>query len=163
MTTEDSEARYRLPRTVMPSRYELVLEPDLAAGSFAGREDVTVTVTEPVSEIVLNAVDLEISGGSLQAADGRRDRDRREVQLDPDTERARLDAERRCGAGGVDAAPRLPRRAERQAASASTAPPIEGPDGGNEVIATTQMEATDAAGRSRAGTSPTSRPSSASR
>ncbi len=66
MTTEDTEARYRLPRTVTPSRYELMLAPDLAAGSFEGSEDVTVTVTEPVTEIVLNAVDLEIVRGSLR-------------------------------------------------------------------------------------------------
>ena len=36
MTTEDTEARYRLPRTVTPSRYELVLAPDLAGGFVRG-------------------------------------------------------------------------------------------------------------------------------
>ena len=36
MTTEDTEARYRLPRTVTPSRYELMLAPDLAAGFVRG-------------------------------------------------------------------------------------------------------------------------------
>ena len=30
------DRRYRLPRTVVPSRYDLVLEPDLAAATFAG-------------------------------------------------------------------------------------------------------------------------------
>ena len=89
MTTEDTEARYRLPRTVTPSRYELMLAPDLAAGSFEGSEDVTVTVTEPVTEIVLNAVDLEIVRGSLDAADGRRI-EVEAIRLDPDTERAHL-------------------------------------------------------------------------
>ena len=34
--TEDDEQRYRLPRSVIPSRYGLVLEPDLVAGSFVG-------------------------------------------------------------------------------------------------------------------------------
>ena len=42
MVTEDTEARYRLPRTVTPSRYELVLEPDLTTGSFSGSEDVRI-------------------------------------------------------------------------------------------------------------------------
>ena len=60
--TEDDEQRYRLPRSVIPSRYGLVLEPDLVAGSFVGTEDIAVAVLEPVTEIVMNAVDLEIVG-----------------------------------------------------------------------------------------------------
>ena len=60
--TEDAEQRYRLPRTVIPRRYGLVLEPDLAAGSFVGTEDIAVAVHEPVAEIVLNAIDLDIAG-----------------------------------------------------------------------------------------------------
>ena len=60
--TEDDEQRYRLPRTVIPSRYGLVLEPDLAAGTFVGTEDIAVAVHEPVTEIVMNAVDLDITG-----------------------------------------------------------------------------------------------------
>ncbi len=86
--TEDDEQRYRLPRTVIPSRYGLVLEPDLAAGSFVGTEDVAVAVREPVTEIVMNAVDLDIAGGYLTSADGARI-EISEVRLDPDTERAR--------------------------------------------------------------------------
>src|SRR3990167_6615046 len=45
---------HRLPRTVLPSRYEIRLEPDLTAFTFSGAETVTVTVTEPTAEIVLN-------------------------------------------------------------------------------------------------------------
>jgi len=56
---------YRLPRTVVPRRYELVLEPDLEAGTFTGSESVEVEVREPVEEIVLNAADLDVTGGSL--------------------------------------------------------------------------------------------------
>ena len=41
---DDDEARYRLPRTVVPRRYDLVLEPDLEAVTFAGSETVTVEV-----------------------------------------------------------------------------------------------------------------------
>ena len=70
--TEDAEQRYRLPRSVIPSRYGLVLEPDLVAGSFVGTEDIAVAVLEPVTEIVMNAVDLEIVGGSLTSGDGER-------------------------------------------------------------------------------------------
>ncbi|OWY61533.1 hypothetical protein B7486_63290, partial [cyanobacterium TDX16] len=51
---------HRLPRTVTPSRYELRLEPDLEAATFAGDVVVHVEVHEPVDEIVLNAIELEL-------------------------------------------------------------------------------------------------------
>jgi puromycin-sensitive aminopeptidase len=49
---------YRLPRTVVPQRYDLRLEPDLAAGSFQGEVTIAVTIAEPTSEIILNAIEL---------------------------------------------------------------------------------------------------------
>jgi puromycin-sensitive aminopeptidase len=66
----DSEGRYRLPRTVVPSRYDLTLEPDLDAGTFAGTVEVALDVVEPVTEIVLNANELKLDEARLTAADG---------------------------------------------------------------------------------------------
>ena len=43
--------RYRLPRTVVPSRYDLVLEPDLDAWTFAGSVAVAIEVHERVDEV----------------------------------------------------------------------------------------------------------------
>ena len=59
----DDEARYRLPRSVLPRRYDLVLEPDLDAVTFTGSEAVTLEVVEPIDEIVLNSADLEVGPG----------------------------------------------------------------------------------------------------
>ena len=56
---------YRLPRHVIPTHYDLRIEPDLPSHSFTGHEVVTVTVTEPTAEIQLNAVELEISSAIL--------------------------------------------------------------------------------------------------
>jgi puromycin-sensitive aminopeptidase len=61
---------YRLPATAVPARYEIRLEPDLEAATFAGEETVTLTVKEPVSEIVLNAAELAIQSVSVATADG---------------------------------------------------------------------------------------------
>ncbi|HSB40887.1 MAG TPA: M1 family metallopeptidase [Methylomirabilota bacterium] len=61
---------YRLPASVVPARYDIRLEPDLDAATFAGEETVTVTVKEPVSEIVLNAAELAIQSVSVATADG---------------------------------------------------------------------------------------------
>ena len=40
---------YRLPRSVVPGRYEIRIEPDLRSGRFTGTEAIEVTVYEPVT------------------------------------------------------------------------------------------------------------------
>ncbi len=52
---------YRLPRTVVPNRYDLRLEPDLVTHTFAGEEIVAVDVTEATAQVVLNTAELAIS------------------------------------------------------------------------------------------------------
>jgi puromycin-sensitive aminopeptidase len=79
---------YRLPRTVVPSRYDLRLEPDLAAATFAGRAEITVTVNEPVEVIVLNAAELAISEATTEGREG--DRLTAAVTLAEETERCML-------------------------------------------------------------------------
>ena len=132
---------YRLPRSVEPLRYELTLTPDLDRATFAGDERVRVEVHEPVTEIVLNAIELEIHQASLTSDDGNRLDG--SVTLDEDEQRATI-------------------------ALAGTATPgrwtlhltfsgilndklhgfyrstYKGDDGEEHVIATTQFEATDA-------------------
>ena len=85
----DSEATYRLPRSVTPSRYDLTLEPSLDTATFEGHETITVTVHEPVTEIVLNAKELEVLDGSLEAPDGSAI-DLEKVVLDAGSERVTL-------------------------------------------------------------------------
>jgi puromycin-sensitive aminopeptidase len=82
------EARYRLPRTVLPRRYDLVLKPDLEHATFEGTADVQVEVREKVDEVVLNAIDLEISSGRLER-DGTA-LQVTDVRFEEDTERAHL-------------------------------------------------------------------------
>ncbi len=84
----DDEARYRLPRTVIPHRYDLVLEPDLDAVAFSGSEAVVVEIVEPVDEIVLNAADLEVGPGRLEGPAGTLEVST--IRQDPETERVHL-------------------------------------------------------------------------
>ena len=86
---QDSEARYRLPRTVTPSRYDLVFEPDLDARTFRGWVDIAVTVHEPVTEVALNALELDLSDGRLVADD--RTIDASKIRLDVEAQRAHLE------------------------------------------------------------------------
>ncbi len=80
--------RYRLPRTVVPSRYDLRLEPDLDAATFAGRVEIAVDVSEPVEEIVLNAAELCVTEAVAEGAWG--NRLTAEASLEEETERCRL-------------------------------------------------------------------------
>jgi len=61
---------YRLPRLVVPIRYDLRLEPDLPASSFAGQETITLTVHQPTSAIILNAIELDITSAQIEGDSG---------------------------------------------------------------------------------------------
>jgi puromycin-sensitive aminopeptidase len=61
---------YRLPREVLPRRYDLVLEPHLTEARFDGEVRITVTATAPVTEVVLNAAELAVHGVTVAPAGG---------------------------------------------------------------------------------------------
>src|SRR5262245_15583996 len=60
----------RLPRAVLPTRYELTIAPDLDAGRYAGDVTITLEVAEPTDDIVLHAHQLEVELDAL-TQDGR--------------------------------------------------------------------------------------------
>jgi puromycin-sensitive aminopeptidase len=61
---------YRLPRHVVPIRYDLRLEPDLPTARFSGEETITLTVHQPTSEIVLNAIEIDITSANIKGDSG---------------------------------------------------------------------------------------------
>ncbi len=65
-----TEADHRLPRNVIPSRYDLTLEPDLDECTFAGDVSIEVTVVDATSEVVLNAIELDVQEAQIERADG---------------------------------------------------------------------------------------------
>ncbi len=62
----DSPSFHRLPYSVEPHRYELVLAPDLEAGTFSGEVRIEATVHEAVGAIVLNAAELTIEAAEFR-------------------------------------------------------------------------------------------------
>ncbi len=86
------DAAYRLPAGVRPHAYRLVLVPDLAAATFSGDVEIDLTIEEPVTSIVLNAAELEITFAELN--DGDPDHGYAltpsEIALDEEEERATL-------------------------------------------------------------------------
>ncbi|HEX6131309.1 MAG TPA: M1 family metallopeptidase [Actinomycetota bacterium] len=138
----DAEARYRLPRTVTPSRYDLTIEPDLDAATFVGSEDVALVVHEPVTELVLNAKELAVSDARLTGADGR------EVEvskLREDAEAERIHVELASEAGPGEWTLHLAFRGELNDKLVGFYRSTYTDDAGaTHTIATTHFEATDA-------------------
>ncbi|CAM8967548.1 unnamed protein product [Rhodiola kirilowii] len=60
----------RLPKSVVPKRYDLKLKPDLEACTFSGTVHIDVDVVADTPFVVLNAADLIIAPG-LRSAQGR--------------------------------------------------------------------------------------------
>jgi puromycin-sensitive aminopeptidase len=79
---------YRLPTTVVPKRYDLRLEPDLAAATFSGEAVITVDVETTLTEITLNAAELLIQSASVAREGGVPVHGA--IALDAAAERARL-------------------------------------------------------------------------
>ena len=67
MTTPSS---FRLPSNVRPICYHITLTPDLDAFSFTGEEWVEIDILEPLSEIVVNATELQVSTATLNCPTG---------------------------------------------------------------------------------------------
>ena len=57
----------RLPQTVRPEHYTLMLTPDLKAATFTGIETIDVTLAEPANRITLNAVELDLKSVTVTA------------------------------------------------------------------------------------------------
>src|SRR5512136_2351750 len=88
-TSEETMTSTRLPWNVVPNRYDIHIEPDMDASTFAGRETVEVTVLDATREIVLNAADLQLRAVIIRNDAGRRLDGM--VKLDDAAERASLD------------------------------------------------------------------------
>ena len=79
---------YRLPRHVIPTYYDLRIEPDLHSHSFTGHELVILTVIEPTTEMILNATELDVSTATL-SGEGQTPRTGT-VRMDPELQRCHI-------------------------------------------------------------------------
>ena len=60
-----AETPGQLPKTAVPRHYELRIQPDLVARTTTGTARIELDVLQPVRELVLNALDLEIESAAL--------------------------------------------------------------------------------------------------
>ena len=59
-----------LPLDVRPLKYRLTLAPDLERFTFKGEETIDIEVSQPTTEIVLNAIDLHVQAAQVLLDDG---------------------------------------------------------------------------------------------
>jgi puromycin-sensitive aminopeptidase len=133
---------YRLPGGVAPVRYELTLVPDLAAATFSGTCAAEVRVAAPAAEISCNAIELEIDEAWATLPDGRR-LDATSVVLDDEAERATFAFPEPVPAGTATLHTRF-RGVLNDKLRGFYRSTFTDTDGAEQVIATTQFEATDA-------------------
>jgi puromycin-sensitive aminopeptidase len=136
---------YRLDGPIRPVRYELTLEPDLEAATFAGEVLISVLVTAPTDTIACNALDLDILAaeltegplfdGSPLGVTG--------VALDAETERVTFTLERTLLPGEAHLRVRFNGQLNDKLRGFYRST-FTDTDGVEQVIATTQFEATDA-------------------
>jgi len=134
---------HRLPTAVRPSAYRLELAPDLESATFAGQVAIDVEVAEEVPAITLNAIELDITSARLVRPGGGAATEATAIALDEDEEQAHLTFDGPVAAG--------PATLELTFTGVlndllhgfyrSTFTDAEGVE---RVIATTQMESTDA-------------------
>ncbi|MCC7076554.1 MAG: M1 family metallopeptidase [Acidimicrobiia bacterium] len=89
---------HRLPRTAVPSAYDLDLVPDLEAGVFEGEVTIHFSLSEATRSIVLNAAELDISSARVGSPGG----DRYaigNVTTDPERERVTVELDSELEAG----------------------------------------------------------------
>ena len=131
---------FRLPRTVVPSHYSLVLTPDLTHGAFEGTVDIDATADAATATISLNALDLEIRNAWLESGD---ERVPLRPEIDADNERLHLHAPQALAPGPLRIHLEFAGGLNDRLRGFYRSTFVD--DGGNEqVLATTQFEATDA-------------------
>ena len=117
----------------MPHRYTLALQPDLGAATFVGHVIIDVNVNEPVSQIVINAKELEISDVKVGGQDA-------EFSLHPATERLVIDSSQAAGTTSIEITFTGTLNDKLCGWYRST---YTDADGTQHVIAASQMQATD--------------------
>ena len=128
-----SDNPYRLPHTVVPSRYRLVLEPDLDNATFVGTVSIDVAAVDEVGSVVLNADELDIASVRIDGAEV-------PFHLDAPAERLVIEAPLDLGDAVIDIVFTGTLNDKLRGWYRST---FNDSSGNQRVIATTQMQVTD--------------------
>ncbi|MFN2507698.1 MAG: M1 family metallopeptidase [Chthoniobacterales bacterium] len=130
----------KLPKFVVPEEYAIRITPDVKKLGFSGSETIKLNVRKPARELVLNALEIEITAASV---DGKAV-PKSAIKLDPkqETLSVRLDAELQPGSHTVSF--EFTGKINQQGQGLYQAPYQEHGTGAKKVMLGTQFEATDA-------------------
>ena len=135
-----TDPSYRLPRQVVPRHYRLRMEPDLDTATFTGSQVVTLDVVEATDRVELNAAELQIDQARFVRANARA---HAEVEYDEERQRAILRVSEPLSTGRWEFHCRFTGILNDQLRGFYLST-FDDEDGNEQVIATTQFEATDA-------------------
>ena len=130
----------KLPKQVVPEEYEVRIVTDVEKRTFTGSETVKLNVREPVRQLVLNALEIEIKtaavdGKTLPAA---------AIKLNPKEETLTLALENELAAGPHQLELEFAGKINQQGQGLYYAAYQEQGTGAKKVMLGTQLEATDA-------------------
>ena len=130
-----------LPSNVKPTRYRLLLHPDLETFTFKGEQTVDIEIVDPTARIALNAAELEVSNVVLRRNGGATPA--HSVSLDADSETATLDFGRVLPPGPAQLEMKFTGILNDRLVGFYRSEYQDG-EGQTRYLATTQFEATDA-------------------
>ena len=130
----------KLPKQVVPEEYAIRIAPDIAKRAFAGTETVKLNVREPVRQLILNALEIKITGASL---DGKA-LPASAIKLDPKEETLTLALAADLAAGSHSLELNFTGKINQQGQGLYYAPYQEQGTGAKKIMLGTQFEATDA-------------------
>ena len=130
---------FRLPRRVAPTRYDVLLEPDLTRASFSGHVSIRLDVHEATDTLVCNAADIVVASAKVRTADALLTGT---VKLDEPTERCTITLPTTVGPGQVTVEMVFTGTLNDKLRGWYRSTYID-ESGAEQVIATTQMQATD--------------------
>lgn len=132
---------YRLPRTVVPEKYEITLEPDLVNFTFDGEETIHIIVSDTTDVVLLNALELEVLEASVSNA--RNEEHKATISFDQDNERVKLKFPQKLSQGSWKLYIKF-KGILNDKLHGFYRSTYKDANGQTKVIATTQLEATDA-------------------
>ncbi|CAF2515714.1 unnamed protein product [Rotaria sp. Silwood2] len=101
--TEDAKPLFqRLPKSIVPTHYDLTIQPNLDKFKFNGDVNIHLKVQEPTSSIVLYAAELEVDNAKVKSTS--KDEQEGKIEYDKEGERITVNFDKKLETGDYELA-----------------------------------------------------------